>query len=128
MSLLASHRLFQINKVEEGSWFAGLIWEHNRTELVEGSYGLRWNHTELNQSTPSYIEHDCAADFVAQGPLPDHFRIFFHKQGSIQHTLNGQQVVSNSANVIAHAPGVDLELNIQLSSPLSLGHRFAVKR
>jgi hypothetical protein len=93
MSLLASHRLFQINKVEEGSWFAGLIWEHNRTELVEGSYGLRWNHTELNQSTPSYIEHDCAADFVAQGPLPDHFRIFFHKQGSIQHTLNGQQVV-----------------------------------
>lgn len=61
----------------------------------------------------SYIEHDCAVDLTAEGPLSDHFRVFFHTHGSIQHKLNGQYVVSDCRNTVVHAPGIDLEINIR---------------
>lgn len=113
MGMLSRHCVFQSDDLEEGSRFAGQIWEHNSAKVVDGCYGLRWHQAELNKSTLSFIEHDCAVDLVAQGPLSNHFRIFFHTSGSIEHTLNGQQVVSDSAHALAHAPDVDLKLNIR---------------
>ncbi len=113
MGMLARHCIFQTDELEEGARFAGQIWEHNSSRVTDGRYGLRWHQAELNKSSLSFIEHDCAVDLAAQGPLSDHFRIFFHTSGSIDHTLNGQQAFSDRDHVIAHAPDVDLKLNIR---------------
>jgi AraC-like DNA-binding protein len=113
MGLLTSHHAFQTNALERGSQFASQAWERNTCDIVEGRYGLRWNQVELHKSMLSYIEHDCAVQLVAEGPLSDHFRVFFQKQGSIRHTLNGQEFVSNSRRAVAHAPGIDLKLDLQ---------------
>ena len=113
MSLLTSNRVFQTNDLDEGSEFAGQIWERNVCDRLEGSYGLRWNHIDFNRTTLSYVEHDGALKLASDGPLSDYFRLFFHKQGAIEHTLNGQRVVSSSQRAVAHAPGIDLKFHIQ---------------
>lgn len=128
MSLLTSNRVFQTNDLDEGSEFAGQIWERNVCDRLEGRYGLRWNHIELNDTTLSYVEHDCALQLAAEGPLSDHFRVFLHKQGAIEHTLNGQHVVSSSQRAVAHAPGIDLEFDIQPFELLLVSLRGAFVR
>jgi AraC-like DNA-binding protein len=113
MALLARHRIFETTDLDEGSRFAGQIWERNTARIVQGKYGLRWNHAVLHRSMLSYIEHDCAVDLTVEGPLSDHFRVIFHTQGSILHAVNGQHFVSDRATALVHAPGIDLKLNIR---------------
>jgi AraC-like DNA-binding protein len=81
--------------------------------MLNGPYGLHWNQVELHKSSLAYIKHDCALDLTAQGPLSDHFRIFFHDNGSIEHAVNGRRAFSDRENVVAHVPGVDLKLDIR---------------
>ena len=89
------------------------IWERNRSTLTDGGYGLRWNQVDVDKVSFAYIEHDCAVDLNAQGPLSDHFRLFFHQDGTIGHRVNGRSFVSHLGNVVVHAPGADLQLDIE---------------
>jgi AraC-like DNA-binding protein len=113
MVLLANYRIFETNDLDEGSSFGERNWERNHASRMEGPYGLRWNQADFDRLAFSYVEHDAAVDLTAEGPLSDHFRLYFHKQGSIQHTLNGQQIVSDPDTPVVHAPGIDMMLDIR---------------
>jgi AraC-like DNA-binding protein len=113
MELLSTHRVFSSGDLEEGASFAGQVWERNKSVKADRlPYGIRWNHFDLEKIAFSYIEHDCAVDLTAQGPLSDHFRIFFHEYGSIEHTVNGKRFVSDPGSPVIHAPDTDLHLDI----------------
>jgi AraC-like DNA-binding protein len=113
MELLAKHRVFMSGDLDEGADFAGQVWERNRSVKTDDlRYGIRWNQFDIKNIGFSYIEHDCAVYLTAQGPLSDHFRIFFHERGSIGHRVDGKSFVSSKRNAVMHAPGTDLHLDI----------------
>ena len=113
MEFLPNHRVFQTTDFDEGVQFTSQVWERHKAVLTEGRYGLRWNQVELDNSTISYIKHDCCIAVKAQGPLSDHFRLIFHKRGSIGHTIHRRSLVSDERSAVVHAPGIDLELDIK---------------
>ena len=113
MELLHRHRIFSTTKLDEGEEFASQIWERNQSIVTEGSYGIHWNQVDIDKTSLSYVEHDCAVDLKAQGPLSDHFRVFFHAGGAIGHSVHGRSFVSDEANTVAHSPGMDLSLDIK---------------
>ncbi|WP_051355450.1 helix-turn-helix domain-containing protein [Mesorhizobium erdmanii] len=113
MEFLSKHRVFASGDLDEGANFAGQVWERNRSIKTDDlRYGIRWNQLDMEKIGFSYIEHDCAVDLTAQGPLSDHFRIFFHEDGSIGHTVNGKKFDSHAGNAVTHAPDTDLHLDI----------------
>jgi AraC-like DNA-binding protein len=113
MELLRQHRVFATSHLDEGEAFASRMWERNRSTIIEGRYGLRWNQLDIDKVSLSYIEHDCAVDLRAQGPLSDHFRLVLHHDGAMGHAVNGRHFVSHAGNAVVHAPGVDLRLDIK---------------
>jgi len=114
MEFLSRHRIFASDDLDEGAHFAGQVWERNRSIKTDKlRYGIRWNQLNLDNIGFSYIEHDCAVDLTAQGPLSDHFRIFLNTDGSIDHRVDGREFRSHSANTIVHSPGADLHLDIR---------------
>ena len=118
MEFLSTHRVFESGDLDEGAGFASQIWERNRSIKADHlRYGIRWNQLDLDKVGFSYIEHDCAVDLTAQGPLSDHFRIFFHEDGAIAHRVNGKSFDSHVGNTVMHAPDTDLHLDI---SPFKL--------
>lgn len=112
MEPLHRHRIFSTSKLDEGEEFASQIWEQNRSTVTEGRYGLRWNQVDIDKVSLSYIEHDCAVELKAHGPLSDHFRVFFHRDGAIGHSVHGRSFVSDLGSAVAHSPGMDLALDI----------------
>lgn len=112
MELLVQHRVFTTSRLEEGEAFASQIWERNRSTIREGKYGVRWNQIDIDKVALSYIEHDCAVDLNAQGPLSDHFRLMLHQEGAMGHKVNGREYFSHAGNAVVHAPGADLHLDI----------------
>jgi AraC-like DNA-binding protein len=113
MGLLSSHHVFSSGDLDEGASFAGQVWERNQSIKTDRRrYGIRWNQFDMEKVGFSYIEHDCAVDLTAQGPLSDHFRIFFHEYGSINHTADGKRFESDVCNPVMHAPETDLHLDI----------------
>jgi AraC-like DNA-binding protein len=123
MELLSRNRLFQTTDPDAGRQFAGQMWEKHRSILKDGQYGLRWNQVDLESASFSYVEHESAVDVSAEGPLSDHFRVFLHQGGAIEHRLNGRSVVSDVGKTVVHAPGVELKLNIQPSALLGVSLR-----
>lgn len=118
MEFLSAHRVFASGDLDEGANFAGQVWERNRSIKTDDlRYGIRWNQLDMEKIGFSYIEHDCAVDLTAQGPLSDHFRMFFHEDGSIGHSANGKKFDSHVGNAVMHAPDTDLHLDI---SPFKL--------
>ncbi|MBX4949613.1 helix-turn-helix transcriptional regulator [Rhizobium binae] len=114
MEFLSRHRIFASGDLDEGASFAGQVWERNRSVKTDKlRYGIRWNQQNLDNIGFSYIEHDCAVDLTAQGPLSDHFRIFINTSGAIDHRVDGREFQSHSGNTIAHSPGADLHLDIR---------------
>lgn len=113
MEPLSRHRVFSTLDLDKGEEFASRIWEKNRSTVTEGRYGFRWNQVDVDKVSLSYIQHDCAVDLRAQGPLSDHFRLFFHESGSIGHEVHGQSFVSHAGNAVAHSPGMDLRMDIK---------------
>lgn len=112
MGQLASYRVFQTNDIDEGQRFATQVWERNRTTVTSGQYGLRWNHLALDRTDFSYVEQDAPAMLRAEGPLSDHFRLYLHRRGRIEHTINGRNALADPAHVVAHAPGVDFKATL----------------
>jgi hypothetical protein len=113
VEFLSKHRIFASGDLDEGANFAGKVWERNRSIKTDDRvYGIRWNQLDIEKIGFSYIEHDCAVDLTAQGPLSDHFRVFFHEDGSIGHKVNGKRFESHTQNAVMHAPGADLHLDI----------------
>jgi AraC-like DNA-binding protein len=110
IEILSRHRVFSTNDVDEASEFAGRIWEPNRTTIVEGTYGLRWNHLEGDRGSISYIEHDCTVDLKTRGPVSDHYRFFLHESGPIDHRIDGRVFQSHPDSVVTHAPDIDVGL------------------
>ncbi|WP_156668178.1 AraC family transcriptional regulator [Rhizobium bangladeshense] len=118
MEFLGTHRIFASGDLDEGAEFAGQVWERNRSVKVDHlRYGIRWNQLDMGNVGFSYIEHDCAVDLTAEGPLSDHFRLFLHEDGSIRHRVAGNIFHSHPGNAVIHAPGSDLHLDI---SPFKL--------
>jgi len=118
MEFLGKHRIFASGDLDEGAEFAGQVWERNRSVKVDDlRYGIRWNQLDIGKLGFSYIEHDCAVDLTAEGPLSDHFRLFLHEDGSIRHRVAGNMFHSHPGNAVIHAPGSDLHLDI---SPFKL--------
>ena len=117
MEPLSRHRVLSTTDLDEGRQFASNIWEQNRATITEGRYGVRWNQVDIDKVSLSYIEHDCAVDLQAQGPLSDHFRLWFHESGSIGHRVHGRSFVSHTGNAVAHSPGMDLRMDVR---PLEL--------
>lgn len=114
MEFLSRHRIFASDDLDEGAHFAGQVWERNKSVKTDNlRYGIRWNQLNLDNIGFSYIEHDCAVDLTAQGPLSDHFRIFLNTDGTIDHRVDGREFQSHSANTIVHSPGADLHLDIR---------------
>jgi AraC-like DNA-binding protein len=113
VEFLSRSRLFETTDPEAGQEFAGRIWEKNQTFLRADRYGLRWNQVDLEASALSYIEVDHPVDLIAQGPLSDHFRLFFHRGGAISHQLDGRSLVSDVETSVIHAPGENLKLTIE---------------
>ncbi|MGR4868272.1 AraC family transcriptional regulator [Variovorax sp. LARHSF232] len=109
MELLSCFRIFSSTDVDEASLFAGRIWERNRTAVLQGNYGLRWNHLDTGKVTYSYIQHECTVDLRAQGPLSDHFRLFLHQSGAMEHRTGEHPFVSDPHNVVVHSPGMELK-------------------
>lgn len=109
---LAKSRLFQTTDFDEGSQFAGNIWEKHKSALTRGDFGLRWNQVELNRSSLSYVEHDCFCELKAQSPLSDHFRIYFHLEGAMAHQSGGRHFTSDPQSAVVHAPSADLRANL----------------
>ncbi len=112
MGQLANYRMFQTTDIEEGQQFAGRVWERNRTTVTGGDYGLRWNYLSLSQTDFSYVEQDAPARLQAEGPLSDHFRLYLHGRGTIEHSVNGRQFHGDAAHLVAHAPGIDLKARL----------------
>ncbi|TJX80043.1 MAG: AraC family transcriptional regulator [Mesorhizobium sp.] len=113
MEFLSKHRIFASGDLDEGAQFAGQVWERNRSIKTDDlQYAIRWNQLDMENIGFSFIEHDCAVDLTAQGPLSDHFRVFFHEDGSIGHSVNGKKFDSHGGNAVMHAPGTDLHLDI----------------
>lgn len=113
MEFLGTHRIFASGDLDEGAQFAGQVWERNRSVKVDDlRYGIRWNQLDMGKVGFSYIEHDCAVDLTAEGPLSDHFRLFLHEDGSIRHRVAGTVFHSHPGNAVIHAPGSDLHLDI----------------
>jgi AraC-like DNA-binding protein len=112
MGQLASYRVFQTSDIDEGQQFAGQVWERNRTTVTGGDYGLRWNYLSLARTDFSYVEQDAPARLHAEGPLSDHFRLYLHRRGAIEHSVNGRQLYGDAAHPVAHAPGIDLKANL----------------
>jgi AraC-like DNA-binding protein len=110
---LHRHRLFSTSDLSEGEDFASQIWERNRSLITDGDYGLRWSQVDIGKVGLAYIEHDCSVELKAQGPLSDHFRLFFHQGGSIAHSVHGRDFVSHADNAVSHSPGMDLCLDIR---------------
>jgi AraC-like DNA-binding protein len=110
MEILSNHRVFSTKDVDEASEFVGRIWEPNRTTIVEGTYGLRWNHLEGDKVSISYVEHDCTVDLKTRGPVSDHYRFFLHESGSIDHSIQGRVFQSHPDSVMMHAPDTDIGL------------------
>ncbi len=114
MEFLSRHRIFASDDLDEGAHFAGQVWERNRSVKTDKlRYGIRWNQVGLDNIGFSYIEHDCAVDLTAQGPLSDHFRIFLNADGIIDHRVDGREFRSHPTNTIVHSPGADLHLDIR---------------
>ncbi|MGF6160457.1 AraC-like DNA-binding protein [Ensifer sp. KUDG1] len=111
------HRLFATTDLDEGEEFASQIWEENHSTISNGRYGLRWNEAAGDKIKLSYVELDCAVDLKAQGPLSDHFRMFFHEDGRIEHVVKGRTFVSDRTTAAVHCPGMDLSMQI---SPFQL--------
>jgi AraC-like DNA-binding protein len=126
MESLSRHRIFSTTDVDEASAFAGRVWERNRTAVIRGQYGLRWNRLEFDKVEFAYIEHDCTVDLRSQGPLSDHFRYFIHDSGTMEHRGSRGTHVSHRDNVLVHSPGMDLEsiLNPAKFLLVSLDGRF----
>jgi AraC-like DNA-binding protein len=113
MEFLSEHRIFASGDLDEGTQFAGQVWERNRTIKTDDlRYAIRWNQLDMEKVGFSYIENDCAVEVTAQGPLSDHFRVLFHEDGSIGHSVNGKKFDSHARNAVMHAPGTDLHLDI----------------
>ncbi|MDB5650104.1 MAG: transcriptional regulator protein [Hyphomicrobiales bacterium] len=113
MELLSRHRIFQTDDPQAGEQFANRIWERNKTRVTDGNYGLRWNHVDLSRSSLSQVAFDCSADLKVEGALSDRFRLHFHQSGLVLHNVNGHEVVSAPGNTVVHAPGIDLQLELQ---------------
>lgn len=107
MEYLRRYRLFETTDHDEASIFITHMWERHRSAVKEGSYSLVWNQIDLDRSNLSYVEHDSWGDLLAEGPLSDHFRIFFHLDGAVEHRINGRMYHSRDANAVVHAPGVE---------------------
>jgi AraC-like DNA-binding protein len=106
---LSCYRIFSSTDVDESSQFASGIWERNRTRILAGDYGLRWNHLDAGKVVYSYVEHDCTVDLRAEGPLSDRFRLFLHQSGAMEHRTGKHPFVSDPDNVVVHSPGMALK-------------------
>ncbi|MEJ8820545.1 AraC family transcriptional regulator [Variovorax humicola] len=106
---LSSYRIFSSMDVDESSQFASRIWERNRTTILHGDYGLRWNHLDAGKVAFSYVQHECTVDLRAQGPLSDRFRLFLHQSGAMEHRTGKHPFVSDPHNVVVHSPGMELK-------------------
>jgi AraC-like DNA-binding protein len=109
MECLSRHRIFSTTDVDEASAFAGRVWERNRTAVIRGRYGLRWNRLEVDKVGFAYVQHDCTVDLRSQGPLSDHFRYFIHDSGTMEHRGARSTHISHPGNVVVHSPGMDLQ-------------------
>ena len=109
MEPLSRHRIFSTTDVDEASDFAGRIWERNRTSIIRGRYGLRWNRVEIDKVGLAYIEHDCSVDLRSEGPLSDHFRYLLHDSGAMEHRTGRGTHASCPGSVVVHSPGMDLQ-------------------
>jgi AraC-like DNA-binding protein len=112
MGQLTSYRVFQTTDIDEGQQFAGQVWERNRTTVTGGDYGLRWNYLSLSQTDFSYIEQDAPARLQAEGPLSDHFRLYLHRRGAIEYSVNNRRLLGDAAHLVAHAPAIDLKAEL----------------
>ncbi|MFO1098686.1 MAG: helix-turn-helix domain-containing protein [Xanthobacteraceae bacterium] len=117
MELLASHRLFQTNDLDNGRAFASQIWEKHSSQLKNKNYAMTWNQAALRRSSLSFVDHPCAVTARCEGPLSDIFRILFHLSGCIDHSISGKPASSQVAQVVVHAPSQELKLDI---APFSL--------
>jgi AraC-like DNA-binding protein len=117
VELLASHRIFQTEDHDLGRAFASQIWERHRSELKSHQFGLTWNQATLRRSSLAYVEHPCALTACCEGPLSDVFRVIFHLNGRIDHSINGRSACSQAAQVVVHAPAQELKLDV---APFSL--------
>ncbi len=121
MQQLSSFRVFETGDIDEGQEFASQVWEHNRTRVTDGVYGLRWNYLRLDRTDFSYVEQDAPAVLRAEGPLSDNFRLYIHQGGSIGHVINGRAAYSDRTRIVAHAPGVDLQAKLAPFKVLIVG-------
>lgn len=117
MELLASHRIFQTNDLDLGRDFASQVWERHKSQLKSDNFALTWNQAALRRSSLAYVDHPCALAARCEGPLSDVFRILFHQKGRIDHSISGREASSQAAQVVVHAPGQELRLEI---APFSL--------
>jgi len=118
---LSAYRVFETGDIDEGQLFAGKVWERNRTTVTSGAYGLRWNHLSLGRTDFSYVEQDAPAILQAEGPLSDHFRLYLHQRGAIEHVVNGRRQHSDPTHIVAHAPGIDLRAELHPFELLIVG-------
>ena len=121
MAQLSAYRVFETGDIDEGQLFAGKVWERNRTTVTSGAYGLRWNHLSLGRTDFSYVEQDAPAILQAEGPLSDHFRLYLHQHGAIEHVVNGRRQHSDPTHIVAHAPGIDLRAELHPFELLIVG-------
>ncbi len=119
LEYLSRARLFETTNHDEATEFVSEMWERHTSAVKAGSYRLLWNQVDLDRSSLSYVEHDSWGGLLAEGPLSDQFRIYFHLEGIVEHRINGHDYVSDAASAVVHVPGVEFSADVGPFSFLS---------
>jgi AraC-like DNA-binding protein len=109
MGFSVKHHAFQATVPGEATQFVENVWERHKFNMTGERYGLRWSQFDLDHLSLSYIENDGAIESVVEGKLSDQYRIRFHRQGAIQHTINGQKVVSDTHKTVVQPPSASFQ-------------------
>ena len=118
--------VFSTVDLDEGEEFASNIWERNRSTVTDGRYGFAGTRSTVRKVQPVFIEHDCAVDLKAQGPLSDHFRCSFIRTGRSGRRCMGGPSYRTTAMPVTHSPGMDWSLDRAVQA-VARQHRRGVR-
>jgi len=110
--VLNDHPLLVTSDLEEARQCLAPVWERYRCVPRGARFAIRWHQADLRRSSLAYVDHPCGVVATCEGPLTDNFRLLLPFSGRIENRINGRRAVLTPSSLVLHAPGQELELEI----------------